>query len=149
MKAVILDGTPQEIGEALKAMDVKIESITATQQSNFKKDENEEVVGMPKIFARRVLNRISLAPSQKALLKAIYDAGEGGILGSELLDVLDYSQAQFRGMMGAFGRRVANTDGFSTDFETFFKWEWDSEASSYRYWLEGEIRAAVKEHLKF
>lgn len=148
MKAVILDGTPNEIGEALKAMNIKMENIAVTQEIETKSNENEEAVGMPKVFARRVLTRIGLAPSQKTMLKAIYDSGDGGILGSELLDILEYSQAQFRGMMGAFGRRIANTDGFSNDFTSFFLWEWDSEASSYRYWLDGETRAAVKECLK-
>lgn len=152
MKAIILDGTPDEIAEALNGMKVGIgksnlhHDAISLQNNN---DDDADCLEIPKFFAKRVLSRIGLSENQKILLKSIYDTGDDGILTSELTDALKIDQSQFRGVMGSFGRRVTGTDGYSTDYAPFIDWEWDSEAGSCRYRLVGEVREAVKEFLNF
>jgi hypothetical protein len=150
MKVAVFEGTPGEIAEALQALGWKSDEgqVAVSVAPSNKGTIDSESVPMPRVFAQRVLKRIPLAPTQKTLMKEVLKSGSSGIFGKDLLAKLNYSQAQFRGMMGAFGRRVANTAGFSEDFDSFFSWEWHEAESTYRYWFEGEVEEAVRATLK-
>lgn len=100
---------------------------------------------MPTAIGRKMLSRRPLAGKPKSAILAIYNAGSEGILGSELCELLDYDQAQFRGMMGALGRRMTHTEGWEEKM-TFFDYEWDPE-NGYRYKLPDTSRAAVEAEL--
>jgi hypothetical protein len=155
MKAVVFDGTPQEVAEALKAMGmVAPMSATVAQTAPAASDEGEAERGgdeededdaqpLPLLVAKRVLNRLpTISKNMKKALVAIYKAGDDGLLGSELCELLDFEQSQFRGMLGAFGRRVQNTEGWY-DGAGFFEYDWDAE-NGYRYKLFDTSRKAVE-----
>jgi hypothetical protein len=150
MKVAILEGSPTEIAEALQVLGWKSGEgqLAIAVGPSTDGTTDREAAPMPRAFAQRVLNRIPLAPTQKILMKEVLKSGSNGISGKDLLAKLNYTQAQFRGMMGAFGRRVANTSGFSEDFDSFFSWEWNEAESTYRYWFEGDVEEAVRATLK-
>lgn len=160
MRAVVFEGGPLEIVEALKAMGVTSVSTPVAldgssavsgnetpneERREASKNDGEErgLIVISTRFARKVLTRRGLSPLQRKMLAEIYNAGEVGILGTELAAKLDYEPAQFRGMMGAWGRRLANTPGYDGEGH-FFTFEWDYEAGSYRYWLPVTVREAVR-----
>jgi hypothetical protein len=93
-------------------------------------------------LVERVLTRVVLAESHRALVTAVVEAGDEGILGSELLQRIGLANAQFRGVLGSFGRRVSNTPGWPKEV-SFFDWEWDSEAEEWRYYLREPFRSAA------
>jgi hypothetical protein len=150
MKLAVLDGSPAEIAEALQILGWKSgeAQLAIAAKPSTTVTRETETVPMPRVFAQRVLTRIPLALTQKKLLEEVLKSGSNGIFGKDLLAKLSYSQAQFRGMMGAFGRRVVNTSGFSEEFNAFFSWEWNDAESTYRYWFEGDVEDAVRAALK-
>lgn len=161
MRAVVFDGDPSEVAEALRALGIS-PSITSVQpeappmfpakleEGGGNAGEDEEEGGCRPVdsvgFATKVLTRRGRAPNQNNLLVEVYNAGETGILGSELLKKLRLTQSQFRGVMGAWGRRVAHTPGYDGE-SSFFAWEWDYDAGSYRYRLPLAVREAVQREL--
>lgn len=154
MKAYVFDGTPEEVADAIrhmqgdKATPVAITTGQTADHENRENDEDEdeeEYRPMPTEIGRKMLTRIPLAPLQKKAVLSIYNAGDEGIMGPELAKALDYSSAQFRGLMGAFGRRISHTEGFEDDMY-FFDQEWiDNEG--YRYKLPETSRKAVEAEL--
>jgi hypothetical protein len=156
MRAIVFEGDPEEVAGALKALGVS-PGTTSSEVSalkdesknpeNDEKDEEGTVRVVTSVtFARKVLIRRGLAPNQKNLLVEIYNAGDVGILGSELVGKLRLTQSQFRGVTGAWGRRVSNTPGYDGKC-SFFDWKWDYDANSYRYWLPPAVREAVAREL--
>ena len=97
-------------------------------------------------FAREVLSRLPLSPAQKAALKALYDAGaEEYVTTTELVRVLRYESGhQLAGVMGAFGRRIANTKGFDEN-ATFFETRWNETAAAWEYRLPATVRKALEQ----
>jgi hypothetical protein len=156
MKAIIFDGTPQEVTEALKAMGVAAPMSAAVAQvapvaikdgeakrDDGGDDDQDGTQPLPLLVAKRVLNRLpTISKNMKKALVALHKIGDEGLLGSELCELLDFEQSQFRGMMGAFGRRVVNTEGWY-DGAGFFHYDWDAE-NGYRYKLFDTSRKAVE-----
>ncbi len=97
-------------------------------------------------FARRVLTRLPLSQAQKAVLKTLYDAGaEEYVTTTELVRVLGFESGhQLAGVMGAFGRRIANTKGFDEN-ATFFEFRWNETAAAWEYRLPANVRKALEQ----
>lgn len=97
-------------------------------------------------FAREVLTRLPLSPAQSAVLKALYDAGaEEYVTTTELVRALGYGSGhQLAGVMGAFGRRIANTKGFDEN-ATFFEMRWNETAAAWEYRLPANVRKALEQ----
>ncbi|HTU10840.1 MAG TPA: hypothetical protein VMG08_08055 [Allosphingosinicella sp.] len=93
--------------------------------------------------AFRALTRIKLGKQVRAVLKRVYRGGASWTSAAVLQKEIGYTPAQFAGLMGAFGRRVANTPGYVVD-SSFWEWEWDAEQSCYLYRLPPSVRAAVE-----
>jgi len=153
MRALLLEGDPDEVTKALQNLGVSSATSSAAlslsstdsekpeeRSESTEEDSDPGLITTP--LARKVITRIPLKPMPKQMLTIIYEAGEKGILGTNLAKKLGYSSAQFRGMMGAFGRRIANTPGYSKGY--FFSYEWDYDKGTYRYWLSGPVREAVR-----
>lgn len=151
MKAIILDGTPKEIGEALKEagiganVAISTPMLEAEEAAPAEPVDGEGWVPMPTEVGRRLLSRRQLAAKPTQAIIAIYEAGDEGVLGNELCELLDYEPAQFRGMMGAFGRRMFHTEGFKEGMY-FFDQEWVDNVG-YRYKLPPTSRLAVEAEL--
>jgi hypothetical protein len=93
--------------------------------------------------AFRALTRIKLGKQMKAVLQRVYQRGDKWTSATLLQKEIDYTPAQFAGLMGAFGRRLINTPGYVLD-SSFWEYEWDGEQSCYLYRLPAPVRAAVE-----
>ena len=93
-------------------------------------------------FARRTLKRLKLSKPMKKVLRALYDAYPEWLARPTLLEVAGYSPSQFAGLMGAFGRRMANTEGYDSEAE-FFEYEWDEAGEVWNYRLPESVREAL------
>lgn len=93
--------------------------------------------------AFRALTRIKLGKQTRAVVRRVYSGGDKWTSAALLQKEIDYSPAQFAGLMGAFGRRLVNTPGYVLN-SSFWEYEWDSQQSCYLYRLPAPVRAAVE-----
>ena len=100
---------------------------------------------------RHIFTRLPLSNGQRSFLSCIYESGEKGALASEARAKTGITPAQFAGVLGAFGRRVANSftgKKFSL-FNDILTWKWEeieeSMNAEYRYWLSEPARQAIDE----
>ena len=56
--------------------------------------------------------------------------------------ITGYRPSQFAGQMGAFGRRVANTEGYDSGL-TFFKSRWNEDEDTWDYRLPDTVCEAL------
>ncbi len=164
MKVTVVEGTPAELAEAFPALfattrqelvarssgpPAEVEKVQATPVPEPTSDgipngsaETSEFV--TKAVAQKMLRRRPLAPEQRTTIKEIHAAYPKTALATELQMKLNYTPAQFAGLMGAFGRRLSHTGGFVAGTKFFAK-EWDYTAGCYRYSLPNSVREAVAE----
>lgn len=149
MKVYIYEGTPEEIRRALPGLPTASEVAVFTPlpviptADTSDDDDDEEQTYVSLEVARAVINRRKLHDSQKAMLTAIYAAHPDPISALDLQALLSQTTAQFRGFMGAWGRRYTHTPGF-VDGDWFFDQEWDDEQACYLYSLPETVREAMK-----
>lgn len=148
MKVIIVEGTPQEISEAFPDLNMRsaiVSTPTAPSSvptvSSSKDDDGVSYVTAE--VARKVLSRRKLSKEQLEVLRAIYKAHPGTVLGTELQALIGYSRPQFSGLMGAMGRRYTHTEGF-VEGAWFFEQEWDDAGATYRYGLPETVREAMR-----
>lgn len=152
MKMYVFEGTPEELSQVAKTLQVSALSAGAeisteespVQESAPTSDEEDggEDEGVTVRFARRALKRRALSDPLKAVFRRLYEANDWvGI--EELCEVSEYRRPQFAGLMGAFGRRLANTPGHDED-ASFFFFEWDDEAEAWKYRLPDTVREALE-----
>lgn len=147
MKFILFEGTAAEFKEiapklslgALSEVDA-LNEVTEVGPTA----EPSEVVYLTAEQVKRVLGRRPLDWAMKLMLRRLYEAGEQRVKSEELREELGFSAPQFRGMMGAFGRRKANTDGIPPHGRLFDE-EWDFEANQKTWSLPPSTRQAVKE----
>ena len=139
MRAVILEGTSGEVGSAI----AQILAVNTRGPSSKPKEASSEKEYVTVDFARRCLAREPELPSNlRLVLTMCADASEEGVLRGELRDAIGFGTQQFTGLMGALGKRVANTEGYD---DTWFIWnEWDEGAEDYRYWIADSVIEALK-----
>ena len=140
----VLEGSPEEIA--------RFESLTrfhsepqirakAELSSPVEQIDDWEYVSADVAF--RALTRIKLGKETKAVIRRIYSGGQKWTTAGELQKEIDYKPPQFAGLMGAFGRRLANTPGHVLN-SAFFEQEWDDKSSCYLYRLPPKVREAVE-----
>ncbi len=146
---VVFEGTAEEIS---KVFHTTIQPMTAGNAMSGEPPENTSSAvaktseGPTKFvtvdFARRVLTRRPLSKPLKALIQALTEAHPNRVLIATLYDATGYTAAQFAGLMGAFGRRVAYTEGFEKG-TYFFDYKWNVEANQWEYRFPESAREAV------
>lgn len=146
MKAIYLEGSPEEVQTALKNLtdvsNTKAPAATATVTIDDNADEEgEEYVSYE--VARAVLERIPLHKSHRVMLKALGEANPDYVSSHDLMVALGHSSAQFRGFMGAFGRRISYTKEWQEG--DFFDQYWDEELTCYQYRLPETTLKAVQD----
>lgn len=135
MRLIVLEGTAEEVGQVVQALPpmtmVRTSSVVKSEEetpsattvsesaSGDKKCVSEE-------FARRVLTRRPLSRAQTIMLDTLRDAYPQKVPIADLHAVTGCAPAQFAGVMGAFGRRTAATDGYDREAR-FFKWGKDED----------------------
>ncbi len=152
MKAIILEGTLDEVSQAIQRLgqasaSVSVVPVTAAAQVSEVTAHPELPPGSPPPItvelARAVLNRIPLAAEQKIVLKALYHAHPSWVTAPDLMAKVKYTRPQFTGLMGAFGRRLTHTPGYING-TTFFDQVWDNAAGINRYTLPETVREAMR-----
>ena len=155
MKAIVIDGTVEEIIQVINTVQpltagtmltVPQESGAGPKSQAQRGDGDKKYVDLE--FARRVLVRRPLSEPVKAVLKALYDANPKYVTTTVLRDVVGYQSGhQLAGLMGAFGRRIANTAG-NDDKARFFDVQWNDDDHAWEYFLPDTVREALEqEHL--
>lgn len=76
-----------------------------------------EPVSEPRLI-RRVLRRHRVPPAQRALYRALYEAGDDGLDFATLAATIGRSTEELSGVLGGLGRRVNATHGIETLPET-------------------------------
>lgn len=152
MKVTIFEGTPEEIAKAFPNL------AGASQVSITEADSHRPIPSMaapnPSVgqgdtlfvttdMARLVLKRRRLSPEMHIVLRALYEAYPSSVASEDLRDATGYDGAQFRGMMGAFGRRLSHTDGY-VEGSWFFDQDWDYDEGAYEYSLPETVREALE-----
>ena len=65
-------------------------------------------------LVRRVLKRHRIPPTQRAVYKALYEAGDEGLDFATLAATIDRSTEELSGVLGGLGRRINATPGIDT-----------------------------------
>jgi hypothetical protein len=147
---ITFEGTPEEIAKAFPGLTSTLavtagvrggQSPATLEVGEGSGDSSEEAGEVSVEVARKCLTRIPLAAKQLVILRALYAAHPRTVDSAALVAKLGYSRPQFTGLMGAFGRRVANTPGY-VDGSWFFEQEWDGTSNVYG--LPPSVREAMR-----
>ena len=64
---------------------------------------------------RAVLGRMPVPPAQRALYRALFQAGETGLNASDLAVAIKRTEQELAGVLGALGRRINRTPGVNPE----------------------------------
>ena len=146
-----LDGNAKEISDAIQILstseafkastsELADSTIPDTQKTT---GHDTDIPYVTTRFARRVLTRRPLSTSMRTLFQALYESHPDWSSALALHQVLDYRPAQLAGLMGAFGRRIANTEGFDSEAH-FFDFRWNDEKGAWDYRLPKSVHEALQ-----
>ena len=154
MKMTIYEGTAEEIaavarvlqqGGATPASDKPSRASTSPETSELadplSSEKSDEVAAVE--FARRVLTRRPVRRRPKVVFEKLVDAYPQWVSRDELCAATDYTPQQLAGLMGAFGRRTARTNGYVKG-ASLFETEWDADTQAYRYRLTESAFEALR-----
>lgn len=158
MKMYVFEGTPDEISKVMQTMEpasgsgvvavpAALEAKTrpplplGTTKGSSESYEEKEFVTIE--FAREVMTRIKLSDPLKNLLIALNAAHPKWVSAADLYKASGYEGQRFAGLMGAFGRRMKHTSGFNEE-AYFFDFDWDDEASAWKYRLPEAVLEAMR-----
>ena len=145
-----MEGTAAEISDVLRALPgaatlqiaaVELTDETVPSPTRSESAESESTVVTAR-FARRALTRLRLSPPMRRVLAALYEAHPNWLSLPALHGIAEYEPAQFAGLMGAFGRRVANTEGYDSDL-LFFESRWNENEETWEYRLPDTVCEAL------
>ena len=142
MKLYIFEGTPREIAQAVPMISEMGVEIAEEAKPKAPADATDAFV--TKHFARRVLTRRRLSAGLSNLFEALCEAYPDWVLITDLHEATDCTRAEFAGLLGAFGRRIAHTSGFDEEL-SFFGRELDDETGEWKYRLPDTVYDAYQE----
>ena len=144
-----VEGTAAEVSDILQTLPMAASAgITAVEMTNVPTQPTEDLANSkadPRFvtteFARRALKRRPLSDEMKAMLKELFEAHPKLLSQKTLLAIAGYDRpSRLAGAMGAFGRRLANTEGYDPDAQ-FFEYGWEDGLRTYR--LPASVREAL------
>ena len=146
-----LEGSAEELVEVLRALPrsatLETSAVELVGEMAPSGPVSEPAEGEPRfvtsVFACRTLKRLRLSTPMKKVLVALYEAHPRWLSLPALHRVSGYRPSQFAGLMGAFGRRIANTDGFDADAH-FFEYRWNDEEETWDYRLPDSVCGALE-----
>lgn len=148
-----LEGTAEEISQALQALSSTgvlhataselADDVTADTAEAAPADTDTDIPVVTTRFARRALTRRRLSKPMRKVLKALYEAHPDWLPLPALHKVAGYRPPQFAGLMGAFGRRMANTEGYDSE-AYFFVYRWNDDEGTWDYRLPDSVREALE-----
>jgi uncharacterized protein YneF (UPF0154 family) len=138
------EGTTQEFSEIAgtlgfgdKATDQSTISLPPIEEEQ-RSDENRFVSVDEAIV---VLTRLSLSNNVYLILRLLYESGSRRLFTEDLRKATHLNGNQFRGLMGAFGRRLSNTVPSNVHF-------WDDKWDGNEYQKTWTLPASVREALE-
>ena len=151
VRVIVVEGSVDDVRATMEAIRPMVSERRRSSTEEFMADAGSEAIDdsggkqfVTVEFAREALTRLPLSVAQRKVLKALYDAGaEEYVTTTELIRALGYgSGQQLAGVMGAFGRRIANTKGYD-EKATFFENRWNETAAAWEYRLPANVRKAL------
>jgi hypothetical protein len=155
MKITVFEGSPTELAEAFP--DFFRDSKKILSENSFSeapKSPRAEINSIPtsaesrvyvsKTIAQDFFRRRPLNEKQRAVFTTVLSGHPAPVPSTILLEKTGYSSSQFAGLMGALGRRLANTDGFVNPMQIFIL-EWDHVKWCQTYRLPETVREALAE----
>lgn len=99
--------------------------------------------------ATKIITRRRVSKHIETVLRELYHARDARMTSDQLKEALGFDDAsdekgadRFRGMMGAFGRRVAHDVGLET---SFFDCEWNADKGQKEWRLPPSVRRAIEQ----
>ena len=146
-----IEGTSEEVSNVLRALPgtvtlgtaaVELSNDVAELESGGQETAGHEsnYVSLP--FARHVLTRLGLLRRMRAVLAALHEAHPGWVILPKLHEITEYTPAQFAGLLGAFGRRIANTEGYDESL-SFIQRRWNDEEGTWEYRIPKSVCDAL------
>ena len=145
MKLFVYEGSPKEIAEISILMGSApriVEKDRGVEASAEVQEELSEELTVAQV--RSVFERRTLAEPVLQMLKLLYEAEEERLSSDKLKEELGYNAHEFRGMLGAFGRRLKNTPGIPEGMKLFDE-KWDHDLRQKTWSLPANVRKAVEE----
>ncbi len=133
-----VEGTVEEISRLLLLVD-------ASPASRLERGRGEASKASPFVsedLAIAVLTRRPLGETHAKMLNLLDLAGEDWTPAPGIQQELGLSTREFAGVLGAFGKRLSNTDGVGS--RSFFDQYWDGENGYNLYRLPSAVRAALR-----
>lgn len=136
--SVEVEGTAGEIAELLQRINVDSPGARSPEPPSTagRHYVSEEV-------AFRALKRLSLSIPQGVVLAKLKANYPAWTLAKDLETATGYNRNQLAGLFGAFGKRLAGTDGYLRD-TWLFDVEWNYDADCYQYRLPPTVLSAVE-----
>lgn len=147
MRVYMFEGTAEEFASAAPVMGWQntLQNGNGLVGSNGVIDESEaNEEGLTVVQVKSVLKRRPLGEHVKTMFRMLYKNRGRHVSSDELKEVLKLDSNQFRGMMGAFGRRVAHTRGVPNGVKLFDE-IWDHEQHQKTWSLPENVRTALKD----
>jgi hypothetical protein len=98
--------------------------------------------------AKRILTRRPLSAPMRDMIQQLFQAGERRTASKQIREAIGFGDAdpsggdKFRGLLGAFGRRVTHDVEKGT---AFFDQQWNVAANEYDWLLPASVRQAIEE----
>jgi hypothetical protein len=145
MKLFVYEGSPEELAEVAQLIGtptknpVKASDVHEDDEKSAAQNENLTVDQIKSVFTRR-----AFAEPYKTILLQLYKAGDGRVKSDDLKKSLNYSSSQFRGILGAFSRRLKNTPGIPKGARLFDE-AWDEDLRQKTWKLPLNVRKALED----
>jgi hypothetical protein len=136
MNGVEIEGTPEEVAALLRSM-----APSGVGQSS-DSHPTVPVNQLTEDVAFRALKRRPLSDEQATLLSLLRRNHPNWTSAKDLQKATKYNPNQLAGLLGAFGKRVASTEGHRSG-TYFFEVKWDYDKDCYIYRLPDPSLAAV------
>ncbi|MEO7178904.1 MAG: hypothetical protein ABIW83_08670 [Allosphingosinicella sp.] len=137
-----VEGTVEEVAKLLSLISSPVEATPPLPSPRAQVRSDGPTPFISESRAYDVLTRRTLGETHANLLQVLYQAGDGWTAAPQLQSALGLSTRAFAGLLGAFGKRVSNTEGDGP--QTFFDQYWNHDVGYNLYRLPPSVRAALE-----
>jgi len=148
IKTTEFDGTPEEFAKVAPLFTGHGGSFQASSELS-QADEapnitHKAAAERSPALVLRVLGRRHLSSAMRGVLKTMLKAGPNGLTTTEIAKAIGHTRQELAGVFGAFGRRVANTEGWPNGV-SFVEYEREEgDEGEWRYWLPQVVREVLE-----
>ena len=145
MKLFVYEGSPKEIAEVAQLMGAPTQNPVKTRdtpEEDEKAAERSEDLSVEQI--KLVFTRRALGEPYRIILQQLYKAGENRVKSDDLKEALNYTNSQFRGIFGAFARRLKKTPGIPNGARLFDE-AWDEDLRQKTWTLPVNVRKVLED----